>query len=83
MNLVARYGGDEFVAVLSEGDEQGAQGYLARLHKGIKAHRFLASHGVTVSSGIAEFDSDQTVGFEELIQAADRRMYENKAAKRR
>ncbi|MCH8810336.1 MAG: diguanylate cyclase [Gemmatimonadetes bacterium] len=83
MNLVARYGGDEFVAVLSEGDEQGAQGYLARLHAGIKAHRFLASHGVTVSSGIAEFDSDQTVGFEELIQAADRRMYENKAAKRR
>ena len=82
MNLVARYGGDEFVAVLSEGDEQGAQGYLARLQAGVKANRLLASHGVTVSAGIAEFDSGQTVGFEELIQAADRDMYENKAAKR-
>ncbi len=36
MNLVARYGGDEFVAVLSEGDELGAHGYLARLYAGIK-----------------------------------------------
>ena len=82
MNLVARYGGDEFVAVLSEGDEQGAQGYLARLQAGVKANRLLASHGVTVSAGIAEFDSGQNVGFEELIQAADRDMYENKAAKK-
>jgi len=82
MNLVARYGGDEFVAVLSGGDELGAHGYLARLHAGVKKNRLLASHGVTVSCGIAEFDSHQTVGFEELIQAADRRMYENKAAKR-
>ena len=82
MNLVARYGGDEFVAVLSEGDELGAQGYLARLHAGVKRNRLLASHGVTVSCGIAEFDSDQTVGVEELIEAADRRMYESKSAKR-
>ena len=83
MNLVARYGGDEFVAVLSEGDELGAHGYLARLQSGIKAHRLLASHGVTASFGIAEFKSGQTVGVDELIQAADRDMYENKAAKGR
>ena len=42
----------------------------------------LASHGVTVSSGIAAFKAGQTVGVDELIQAADRSMYENKAAKR-
>ena len=50
--------------------------------RGVKKNRLLASHGVTVSCGIAEFNSDQTVGVEELIQAADRRMYENKSAKR-
>jgi diguanylate cyclase (GGDEF)-like protein len=82
MNLVARYGGDEFVSVLSEGDEQAAQGYLARVHAGVQANRVLASHGVTVSSGIAVFRSDRTPGVDELIQAADRSMYENKATKR-
>ena len=82
MNLVARYGGDEFVSVLSEGDERGAQGYLERIQAGVKGHRLLASHGVTVSSGIAAFKAGQTVGVDELIQAADRSMYENKAAKR-
>jgi diguanylate cyclase (GGDEF)-like protein len=82
MNLVARYGGDEFVSVLSEGDARGAKGYLARIDQGIKGHRVLASHGVTVSSGVAEFKAGETVGVEELIQAADRSMYENKATKR-
>ena len=82
MNLVARYGGDEFVSVLSDVDARGAQGYLERIHASIKGHRMLASNGVTVSSGIAEFKAGQTVGVDELIQAADRSMYENKADKR-
>jgi diguanylate cyclase (GGDEF)-like protein len=82
MNLVARYGGDEFVSVLSEGDSRGAQGYLMRIQEGIREHALLASHGVTVSSGVAEFKAGQTVGVEGLIQAADQSMYENKAAKR-
>ena len=81
MNMVARYGGDEFVSVLSDGDRRSAQGYLARIHEGLSAHRVLASHGVTMSSGVAEFKAGQTVGVDELIQAADRNMYENKAAK--
>ena len=81
MNLVARYGGDEFVSVLSDEDQQGAQAYVARILKGVNGHRDLASHGVTVSSGVAEFKADQTVGLDELLQAADRSLYENKAAK--
>ncbi len=82
MSLVARYGGDEFVSVLSDSDEQDARGYLARLDDSIKADHVLASHGVTVSRGIAEFRSGETAGFEDLIRVADRRMYEDKAAKR-
>ena len=81
MNLVARYGGDEFVSVLSDEDQQGAEGYRARIHEGVKAHRVLSSHGVTVSSGVAEFKADPTVGVDELIQVADRSMYKNKATK--
>jgi diguanylate cyclase (GGDEF)-like protein len=81
MNLVARYGGDEFISVLSDGDQQAAEGYRARIHEGVDAHRVLASHGVTVSSGVAEYRAGQIVGVDELIQAADRSMYENKTAK--
>ena len=81
MNLVARYGDDEFVSVISDGDERAAESYRARILEDVNAHRVLASHGVTVSSGIAEFKAGQTVGVDELIQAADRSMYENKADK--
>ncbi len=82
MNLLAPYGGDEFVSVLSDVDTRSAQGYRERIQARIKGHRMLASNGVTVSSGIAEFRAGQTVGVDELIQAADRSMYENKADKR-
>ncbi len=81
MNLVARYGGDEFVSVLSEGDGRAARGYSKRIHDGVKEHDLLASHGVTVSAGIAEFEAGETLGPDELIEAADKAMYESKAAK--
>ena len=78
MNLVARYGGDEFVTVLSESDVAGAEHYIERIHDRIARDRILAPQGVTVSSGLATFKSDQMVGMEELIQSADRNMYANK-----
>ena len=78
MNLVARYGGDEFVSVLSESDEEGALGYLKRVEGRIRADRVLAPHGVTVSAGVAHFEANQMVGVEELIQSADRHMYKHK-----
>ena len=78
MNLVARYGGDEFVTVLSESDVAGAEHYIERIHDRIARDRILAQQGVTVSSGFATFKSDEMVGMEELIQSADRNMYANK-----
>ncbi len=78
MNMVARYGGDEFVSVLSESDEGGARGYLARVKERVRTSDVLAKYGVTISSGIARSDVGKTVRFEELIQAADQQMYENK-----
>lgn len=75
MNLVARYGGDEFVSVLTESDDEGAHNYVARIHERVARDRILAPHGVTVSSGLAAFTSDHMVGVDELIQSADRNMY--------
>ena len=81
MNLVARFGGDEFVSVLSEGDEKGAHGYQARVYARINVDPVLASHGLTASSGVAVFEPGKTQRVEDLIQAADRRMHGNKPAR--
>jgi len=81
MNLVARFGGDEFVSVPSEGDEKGAHGYQARVYARINVDPVLASHGLTASSGVAVFEPGKTQRVEDLIQAADRRMYGNKPAR--
>ncbi|RMH14531.1 MAG: GGDEF domain-containing protein [Gemmatimonadetes bacterium] len=83
MNMVARFGGDEFVSVLSESDQEGAEGYIRRINQRVAADRILAPHGVTVSSGIAVFSPDRMVGVEELIQTADRNMYREKDSRTR
>ncbi|HIF06634.1 MAG TPA: hypothetical protein EYQ64_06680 [Gemmatimonadetes bacterium] len=44
----------------------------------VRTSDVLAKYGVTISSGIARSDVGKTVRFEELIQAADQQMYENK-----
>lgn len=83
MNLVARYGGDEFVTVLSESDPEGAEGYIQRVNDRVARDRMLAPHGVSVSWGIALFSSDAMVSVDELIQAADQSMYNLKEGRTR
>lgn len=83
MNLVARYGGDEFVTVLSESDPEGAEGYITRVNDRVSRDRMLAPHGVSVSWGIASFAADAMVTVDELIQAADESMYALKEGRTR
>ena len=82
MNLVARYGGDEFVSVLSESDEEGAHGYLNRIRGRLKEDPTLDQHGVGVSTGIALFDPEEMDGIEDLFELADRNMYSDKEERR-
>ncbi|MDZ7778637.1 MAG: sensor domain-containing diguanylate cyclase [Gemmatimonadota bacterium] len=82
MNLVGRYGGDEFVSVLSDSDREGAKQYLARVQDRLESHAQLAPHDVSVSMGIAEFDSEEMQSVEELLSVADLDMYRIKAERR-
>jgi len=82
MNLVARFGGDEFVSVLSESDVPGAEGYLKRIGARLSENASLAQHGVTVSSGIALFDPVEMAGVQDLFEVADRHMYAQKESQK-
>jgi diguanylate cyclase (GGDEF)-like protein/PAS domain S-box-containing protein len=91
--LVARYGGDEFVLLLPDTDVRGALRVVTRLQRVVADFPFRAAPlwlgepsadsalpvpaPVTMSAGIAVFPEDGTTT-EALIQQADRRLYEAK-----
>jgi diguanylate cyclase (GGDEF)-like protein len=77
-DILARYGGDEFVAVLPETPASGAIVIAERLRKSIEENRFLQSMGlaarISASFGIASYP-DHALTPEALIQKADQAMY--------
>jgi diguanylate cyclase (GGDEF)-like protein len=83
MNLVGRYGGDEFVSVLSDSDEAGAKQYLARVNARVLRDPDLSPHHISVSMGVAKFDSERMRTVDDLLRAADDDMYRAKAERRR
>jgi diguanylate cyclase (GGDEF)-like protein len=77
-DILARYGGDEFVVVLPETPAAGALVIAERIRKSIENHKFLQAQGLTArisaSFGIASYP-DHALTPEGLIQKADQAMY--------
>jgi diguanylate cyclase (GGDEF)-like protein len=79
MNLAARYGGDEFFALLADTDWAGAETFVERVTE--RFHEIMRAAGnplLSVSAGIAEFRSDMESAAE-LVEAADRALYMTKS----
>ena len=75
-DIIIRYGGDEFVLVLSETDLLGAEVVVGRIHKKVKewgATNRVARFDLTVSTGIAIYSEGKKVT--DLIAEADQAMY--------
>jgi diguanylate cyclase (GGDEF)-like protein len=79
MNLVARFGGDEFVAALTDTTAEGVNAYVERVQWRVKTDEELAKFQIRVSAGVALFDLDEMATVNDLIRAADADMYRRKA----
>ncbi len=81
IDIVSRYGGDEFTIILPQTGAAGAGIIAERIRASIEERAFLAEQGLSVrltaSFGVATFpDTGQTR--EDLIQRADQAMYQVK-----
>ncbi|MEW6710003.1 MAG: GGDEF domain-containing protein, partial [Candidatus Riflebacteria bacterium] len=77
IDMAARYGGEEMIALLPETDSEGAMVVAERLRQSIDGHDFTGHDTplhVTVSIGIAEFPRHDNEG-PALIRKADTALY--------
>jgi two-component system, cell cycle response regulator len=84
-DVVVRYGGDEYVALLLGIDSGGALKVAERIRRSIEDHVFLSREGarvrVTASLGLASYP-EHTSSKPEVIDLADRAMYRGKRSSR-
>ncbi len=79
INVVSRYGGDEFAVLLVETSKAGARLYAERIRDVIAKFRFAHGKIVTASLGVASLPDDDCATAEEIFKMADEGLY---AAKR-
>jgi diguanylate cyclase (GGDEF)-like protein len=80
INVICRYGGDEFAVLLVETSKAGARLYADRIRYVLSNHAFSHGRRVTASFGLASLPEDVAPGTEELIRAADEALYAAKRA---
>lgn len=84
-DLVARFGGDEFCALLVGGAAQAAPSLISRLESALAERNATAARPWTlsVSLGLAECPIDADTAVWDLVAAADARMFEAKREKKK
>jgi two-component system, cell cycle response regulator len=84
-DVLVRYGGDEYVVVLTGTDSGGGLKVAERIRRAVEDHRFLSREGsrvrITASIGLASFP-EHAGGKSEILDLADRAMYRGKQSTR-
>lgn len=81
IDIPARYGGDEFLVILSETPEEGARFFCERLRKAIEKNFFTNGEDsiqLTLSLGYAIMEPGEVLAPKELVRRADHALYEAK-----
>jgi two-component system cell cycle response regulator len=83
-DFVGRFGGEEFLVVLPETDDDGAASFAERIRERVEAHLFAGRDGapplhMTASIGVATFPAALIESVEDLFARADAALYRAKA----
>lgn len=81
-DILARYGGDEFVILMPETKADDAVRLLERIRAEVQQISVAPNVSMTISCGIARSLPDQDDSFSEVIRRADLALYEAKSAGR-
>ncbi|MCH8501117.1 MAG: diguanylate cyclase [Aliidiomarina sp.] len=79
-DIFGRWGGEEFLLICPETDDQQALAIADKIRFAVVNHRFSQSYGVTISAGVK--DNQNVDSIDQLITAADRALYQAKASGR-
>ncbi len=80
INVICRYGGDEFAVLLVETPKAGAQLYADRIRHVLEHHIFPHGQRISASIGIATVPDDVAAAPEDLLRTADEALYVAKRA---
>ncbi len=81
-DIIARIGGDEFVALMVDTDDVAPDTLTARLREHIATRNRTGTPSLEMSFGLARFDPGEPTTLDELVRRADALMYEEKRRKR-
>ncbi|NVK20065.1 MAG: GGDEF domain-containing protein [Methylocystaceae bacterium] len=76
IDVVARWGGEEFIILCRDTNDQGAFTLAGKVRQALKETDFTCQQNVTASMGVASVEEAHNL--EELIKLADQRMYQAK-----
>lgn len=79
-DIAFRFGGEEFIVLLTGTSKEEAKNVAERIRKAVEATDFGIGRRVTVSCGVAEYSPGET--FEQFIERADKALYKAKNAGR-
>lgn len=84
-DIVARYGGDEFIILLPQSDREGAETEVNRILRSLSDYNFESMPGSTklsISYGISTYPDSEILKADDLVAVADRELYTHKAGNR-